>query len=41
MTKPDLKDFQWTRPPQNYTVTEDKVTMTTEPGTDLWQKTYC
>lgn len=40
MTKPDLMDFQWTRPPQNYTVTEDKVTITTEPETDLWQKTY-
>lgn len=30
----------WTRPPQQYTVTEDRVDMITEPHTDLWQRTY-
>ena len=32
--------MQWTRPPQQYTVTEDRVEMVTEPHTDLWQRTY-
>ena len=36
----DLQTFTWTRPPQQYTVGEDRVTITTEPGTDLWQRTY-
>ena len=30
----------WTRPPQQYTVTEERVNMITEPHTDLWQRTY-
>ena len=30
----------WTRPPKQYSVEEDTVTITTEPGTDLWQRTY-
>lgn len=32
--------MKWTRPPQQYTVTEDRVVMVTEPFTDLWQRTY-
>ncbi|MGT2832268.1 DUF1349 domain-containing protein [Streptococcus halotolerans] len=35
-----LKDFQWTRPPKTYHVTDHQVSLTTEPHTDLWQKTY-
>ena len=38
--KPDLKKMQWTRPPRNFTVGEDKVEIVTEPHTDLWQRTY-
>ena len=33
-------EMKWTRPPQQYTVTEDRVVMVTEPFTDLWQRTY-
>ena len=33
-------DFTWTRPPKIYTITDDKITITTEPNTDLWQRTY-
>lgn len=36
----DLQTFTWTRQPQQYTVSEDRITITTEPGTDLWQRTY-
>ncbi len=30
----------WTRPPQQYKVTQDHVEMITQPHTDLWQRTY-
>ena len=30
----------WTRPPKVYKIEEKKITMTTEPNTDLWQRTY-
>lgn len=33
-------DLQWTRCPKEYTITEDFVTVVTDPGTDLWQRTY-
>ena len=33
-------DLVWTRPPKVYEIKEDKITMTTEPDTDLWQRTY-
>ena len=33
-------EMKWTRPPQQSTVTEDRVVMVTEPFTDLWQRTY-
>ena len=36
----DTSKLVWTRPPKAYSVTEDKITVTTEPGTDLWQRTY-
>lgn len=32
--------MQWIRPPKQFTVTEDRVEMMTEPYTDLWQRTY-
>lgn len=35
----DAKQMQWTRPPEKYTVAEDKVEIVTEPHTDLWQRT--
>ena len=33
-------DLVWTRPPKVYKIEEKKITMTTEPDTDLWQRTY-
>ena len=33
-------EMKWIRPPQQHTVTEDRVVMVTEPFTDLWQRTY-
>lgn len=33
-------DFLWTRPPKEFSIREDQITITTEPGTDLWQRTY-
>lgn len=34
------KNFLWTREPKNYTITEEKIEIVTEPHTDLWQRTY-
>lgn len=34
------EDFVWTRAPKNYTITDKKVEIITEPHTDLWQRTY-
>lgn len=36
----NVKDLQWVRQPKMYTIQEDQITITTEPGTDLWQRTY-
>ena len=30
----------WIRAPKNYTVTDEKIEIITEPVTDLWQRTY-
>lgn len=38
--KVNAKNMIWTRPPQQYSVTENTVEMVTEPYTDLWQRTY-
>ena len=32
--------LKWTREPENYTITEDKIEIITQPHTDLWQRTY-
>ena len=34
------KELTWIRAPKNYTITEDKIEIITEPVTDLWQRTY-
>ncbi len=36
----NLKNFKWTREPNEYTVGDDTVTIVTQPYTDLWQRTY-
>lgn len=33
-------DLKWTREPAEYSITDEKITITTEPHTDLWQRTY-
>ena len=36
----NIHDFQWTREPASFTVTDEKVEIVTKPHTDLWQRTY-
>lgn len=36
----DTSRLVWTRPPKAFTVTGEKITIITEPHTDLWQRTY-
>lgn len=36
----DFKNYKWTNEPKKYTLSEDKITIVTEPLTDLWQRTY-
>lgn len=38
--KVNTNAMKWTREPKQYTITEDRVEMITEPYTDLWQRTY-
>lgn len=34
------KALRWTREPKQYEISDQAVTVVTEPGTDLWQRTY-
>ncbi len=34
------ENLKWTREPKIYTIEDGKITITTEPTTDLWQRTY-
>lgn len=36
----DLHEFRWVRPPARYRVENDRLEITTEAHTDLWQNTY-
>ena len=36
----DIHNFQWTREPASWSVTDGKVEIVTKPHTDLWQRTY-
>ena len=36
----DLRRMQWTRAPKQYQINTDRIEIVTEPGTDLWQRTY-
>lgn len=36
----ELKDFKWTRQPENFQIDKDRVEIITQPRTDLWQRTY-
>ena len=35
-----IQNFKWTREPESFTVSDDKVEIITKPHTDLWQRTY-
>ena len=36
----NIATMQWTREPKQWSSSEDELLITTEPGTDLWQRTY-
>ena len=36
----DLKSFEWTRQPKDFSIVGDTIKITTAPKTDLWQRTY-
>ena len=35
-----LDKLKWTREPKEFTVEDGRIEIVTEPGTDLWQRTY-
>lgn len=39
-TEFNSKDLKWIREPKNYSITDNKIEIVTEPHTDLWQRTY-
>lgn len=36
----DISQFSWIREPKNYSLEGSRLTITTRPHTDLWQRTY-
>ena len=36
----NVENFSWTREPASYDITDDTISITTAPHTDLWQRTY-
>lgn len=36
----DTSKLVWTRAPQRFSVEENRISITTQPHTDLWQRTY-
>ena len=36
----DVENLKWTREPKAYTLSQDRIEITTAPHTDLWQRTY-
>lgn len=36
----DVNKLEWTRKPEYFTISSDKIVIVTEPHTDLWQRTY-
>lgn len=40
MASLDLKRFEWTRVPKSFTIGDSIIEIITDPGTDLWQRTY-
>ena len=36
----EIKNFKWIREPKEYSITDERIEVTTEPHTDLWQRTF-
>lgn len=36
----DTEKLVFTRPPEQYSISQEKIEITTQPHTDLWQRTY-
>ena len=36
----DVKNLEWTRAPKQYGIEDGRISVVTEPCTDLWQRTY-
>lgn len=36
----DVRKLEWVRPPKTFSIEDGRIAMTTEPCTDLWQRTY-
>ena len=36
----DVNTLEWTREPKDFSISFDKIEITTNPHTDLWQRTY-
>lgn len=36
----DTQKLVWNRPPEQYRISQEKIEITTQPHTDLWQRTY-
>lgn len=36
----DVNQLEWTRKPEDYTISSEKIEIVTKPHTDLWQRTY-
>ena len=36
----DISKLEWIREPELYSIEDGEIKITTEPGTDLWQRTY-
>lgn len=36
----DLSRLNWLNPPKQYDIQPERISIITEPNTDLWQRTY-
>ncbi len=36
----DVNTLQWTRQPESFSISQDRIEIVTQPHTDLWQRTY-
>ena len=36
----DINALEWTRQPADFSISDERIEITTKPHTDLWQRTY-